>query len=58
MMKNYWLTKSHTAKPYLFPHDDAAKFIFDGGIFANYKKAVTAGAAVFDGEWNIGNFNP
>lgn len=20
MMKNYWLTKSHTAKPYLFPH--------------------------------------
>ena len=38
--------------------DDAAKFIFDGGIFANYKKAVTAGAAVFDGEWNIGNFNP
>lgn len=38
--------------------DDAAKFIFDGGIFANYKKAVTAGVAVFDGEWNIGNFNP
>ena len=38
--------------------EDAAKFIFDGGIFANYKKAVTAGAAVFDGEWNIGNFNP
>ena len=37
---------------------NAAKFIFDGGIFANYKKAVTAGAAVFDGEWNIGNFNP
>jgi IMP cyclohydrolase len=38
--------------------DEAAKFIFDEGIFANYEKPVTSGAAVFDGEWSIGTFNP
>ncbi len=38
--------------------DGAAKFIFDEGIFANYEKPVTSSAAVFDGEWSIGTFNP
>ena len=37
---------------------DAAKFIFDEGIFANYKKPVTSCAAVFDGEWTIDVYNP
>ena len=38
--------------------DDAAKFIFDEGVFANYKKPVTSCAAVFNGEWTIGVYNP
>ena len=37
---------------------DSAKFIFDEGTFANYKKPVTSGAAVFDGEWTIDVYNP
>ena len=37
---------------------DAAKFIFDEGTFANYKKPVTSCAAVFDGEWTIDVYNP
>ena len=38
--------------------EDAAQYIFDQGIFANYKKPVTSGAAVFDGEWIIDSLNP
>ncbi len=38
--------------------DDAAKYIFDEGTFANYEKPVTSCAAVFDGEWTIGVYNP
>ena len=37
---------------------EAAKFIFDQGIFANYKKPVTSSAALFDGEWKIDAYNP
>ena len=37
---------------------DSAKFIFDEGTFANYKKPVTSCAAVFDGEWTIDVYNP
>ena len=45
---------------------ESAKFIFDEGTFANYKKGtfanykkpVTSGAAVFDGEWTIDVYNP
>ena len=37
---------------------EAAKFIFDEGTFANYKKPVTSGAAVFNGEWTIDVYNP
>lgn len=37
---------------------EAAKFIFDEGVFANYKKPVTSGAAVFNGEWTIETYNP
>lgn len=37
---------------------DAAKYIFDEGVFANYEKPVTSCAAVFDGEWTIEVFNP
>ena len=40
------------------PSDDAAKYIFDEGTFANYEKPVTSCAAVFDGEWTIGVYNP
>ena len=36
----------------------AAKYIFDEGVFANYEKPVTSGAAVFDGEWTIDVYNP
>ena len=38
--------------------DEAAKFIFDEGTFANYEKPVTSSAAVFNGEWTIGVYNP
>ena len=37
---------------------ESAKFIFDEGTFANYKKPVTSCAAVFDGEWTIDVYNP
>ena len=37
---------------------ESAKFIFDEGTFANYKKPVTSGAAVFNGEWTIDVYNP
>ena len=37
---------------------DAAKYIYDEGIFANYEKPVTSGAAIFDGEWTIETFTP
>ena len=37
---------------------EAAKFIFDEGTFANYKKPVTSCATVFDGEWSIAVHNP
>ena len=37
---------------------ESAKFIFDEGTFANYKKPVTSSAAVFDGEWTIDIYNP
>ena len=37
---------------------EAAKFIFDEGTFANYKKPVTSCATVFDGEWTIAVHNP
>lgn len=37
---------------------EAAQYIFDQGVFANYKKPVTSGAAVFDGEWVIESFTP
>lgn len=36
----------------------AAQYIFDQGVFKNYKKPVTSGAAVFDGEWTIESINP
>ena len=38
--------------------DEAAKYIFDEGVFANYEKPVTSCAAVFDGEWAIDVYNP
>ena len=38
--------------------DEAAKYIFDEGVFANYEKPVTSCAAVFDGEWTIDVYNP
>ena len=37
---------------------EAAKYIFDEGVFANYEKPVTSCAAVFDGEWTIDVYNP
>lgn len=37
---------------------EAVKYIFDEGVFANYKKPVTSAAAVFNGEWNIDIYNP
>ena len=37
---------------------EAAKYIFDEGIFANYEKPVPSSAAVFDGEWDIDIYNP
>ncbi len=37
---------------------EAAQYIFDQGVFANYKKPVTSGAAVFDGEWTIESVIP
>ncbi len=38
--------------------EEAAKYIFDEGTFANYEKPVTSCAAVFDGEWTIDVYNP
>ncbi|MBP3790892.1 MAG: IMP cyclohydrolase [Methanobrevibacter sp.] len=38
--------------------EEAAKYIFDEGVFANYEKPVTSCAAVFDGEWTIDVYNP
>ena len=38
--------------------EEAAKYIFDEGVFVNYKKPVTSCAAVFDGEWTIDVYNP
>ena len=38
--------------------EEAAKYIFDEGTFANYEKPVTSSAAVFDGEWTIDVYNP
>jgi IMP cyclohydrolase len=37
---------------------EAAKYIFDEGVFANYEKPVTSCAAIFDGEWTIDVYNP
>ena len=37
---------------------EAAKYIFDEGVFENYEKPVTSCAAVFDGEWTIDVYNP
>ena len=38
--------------------EEASKYIFDEGVFANYEKPVTSCAAVFDGEWTIDVYNP
>lgn len=38
--------------------DEAAKYIFDEGTFANYEKPVTSCAAVFNGEWTPDVYNP
>ena len=38
--------------------EEAAKYIFDEGTFANYEKPVTSCAAVFDGKWTTAVYNP
>ena len=38
--------------------DDACKFIFDEGAFAEFENPVSSVAAIFDGKWNIAGFNP
>ena len=44
MMERYW--------------EEAAKYIFDEGTFANYEKPVTSSAAVFDGKWTTAVYVP
>ena len=38
--------------------DDACKFIFDEGAFAEFENPVSSVAAIFDGKWKIAGFNP
>ena len=38
--------------------DDACKFIFDEGAFAEFENPVCSVAAIFDGKWNIAGLNP
>ncbi|MBQ2961675.1 IMP cyclohydrolase [Methanobrevibacter sp.] len=38
--------------------DDACKFIFDEGAFAEFENPVCSVAAIFDGKWNISGLNP
>ena len=38
--------------------DDACKFIFDEGAFAEFENPVSSVAAIFDGKWNLAGFNP
>ena len=38
--------------------DDACKFIFDEGAFAEFEHPVCSVAAIFDGKWNISGLNP
>jgi IMP cyclohydrolase len=38
--------------------EEAAKYIFDEGTFADYEKPVTSSAAVFDGKWTTAVYVP
>lgn len=38
--------------------DDACKYIFDEGVFAEFEHPVCSVAAIFDEKWNISGLNP